>query len=655
MKKLKMMSPNCVEQNVEKIAQWMPNIITETLDEEGNLKKAIDFELLKQELSEVIVEGDKERYQLTWPGKKEAIINANTPINKTLRPIKEDSVDWDTTQNLYIEGDNLEVMKLLQESYLNKVKCIYIDPPYNTGNDFVYNDDYSVDSDEHYRDSGQIDEYDNRLQKNKETEGRFHSKWLTMMYSRLKIARNLLKEDGVIFISIDDSEVDNTQKICDEIFGMNNFIAKLIWSSGRKNDSKFISVSHEYILCYAKNKSLLKDMQVKWRKKKKGLEEIYKQYEKLVKKYNKNYTQIEIDLREWYTNLPNNHPSKDHSNYCFVDKRGIYFADNISWPGGGGPKYEVLHPKTNKAVKIPSRGWMYARYERMQEAILDDRVHFGKDETYVPCSKSYLHDREFEVPYSVFYQDGRAATKRLRTLFDLNIFENPKDETILKEIFSFCCTEDEIILDFFSGSATTAHSVMQLNADTEDKGNRKYIMVQIPEQLEEKSEAYKVGYTNICEIGKERIRRAAQKIKAETSADIDYGFRVYRLDSSNMKDIYYTPNELGQIEFEDLLDNIKEDRTGEDLLTQVILSCGLELSLPMETKQLDHYKIHYVNDTELIACFDENITDEVFKSIANAYPEQVVFRDHSFKDDSTRINVTELFDTLSPNTEIRVL
>lgn len=614
MKKLKMMSSNGVEQNIEKIAQWMPNIITETLDEEGHLKRSIDFDLLKQELSEVIVEGEKERYQLTWPGKKEAIVNANTPSTQTLRPIKEDSVDWDTTQNVYIEGDNLEVMKLLQESYLNKVKCIYIDPPYNTGNDFVYNDDYSVDSVEYFEESGQVDMDSNRLLKNTESNGRFHSDWLTMMYSRLKIARNLLRSDGIIFISIDDNEIDNLRKICDEIFGLENYLNTIIWRKrpNPPNDSKFIGRIHEYILVYSKSNNI------------------------------NNFMKIDrLDL-EVFRNPDNDIKGPWKST-------PLVLTDTQRRPN---MIYEVTSP-TGK-VFLKRNGWRITKdlFNKLYE---NGEIYWGTNGDSTPTRKRYLKDDQGIILNSILTEYGSTISARneIKNIFGGLYFDTPKPVELIQLLVNLCCDEESIILDFFSGSATTAQSIIKLNS--KNKNNHKFILIQVPETFKATSEAYKAGYTNICEIGKERIRRAAQKIKAETSADIDYGFRVYRLDSSNMKDVYYTPNELGQIEFEDLLDNIKEDRTGEDLLTQVILSCGLELSLPMETKQLDHYKIHYVNNNELIACFDENIPDDVFKLIAKAQPEQVVFRDHSFKDDSTRINVTELFDTLSSNTEIRVL
>ncbi len=510
--KLDLQSPNFTNGNIQKLADLFPHCVTET-----DSGKAIDFDLLKQELLPDVVEGNKERYRLEWPGKREAIVTANLPTNKTLRPIKEDSVDFDTTENLYIEGDNLEVLKLLQESYLGKIKMIYIDPPYNTGKDFVYKDNFTQNSEEYKQESGQVDENKLRLFQNPETSGRYHSDWLSMMYPRLKLARNLLTDDGVVFISIDDNEVHNLRKMCDEIFGEGNFVGEFVWAGGRKNDSKLVSVSHEYIICYVKSIEIYNQYKVTWREKKQGLNDIYKTYNQLKREYKDSVKTIEIKLKEWFKSLPGTHPAKNHKHYSCVDERGIYFPDNISWPGGGGPKYDVVHPITKRKVKIPSRGWMFSSQEKMNQIISENRVHFGDTENSVPCIKSYLSDREYSVPYSLFYKDGRASTKRLRLLLESNVFENPKDEEILKSIFEFTNTKDSIILDFFSGSATTAHAVLQLNAEDGSTGSptgkRKFIMVQIPELTDEKSEAYKAGYKNICEIGKERIRRAGKKIK----------------------------------------------------------------------------------------------------------------------------------------------
>ena len=403
MDKLDLQTPNFTDENIEKLATLFPNCMTEARDAKGNVTKAIDFDLLKQELSDNIVDGPRERYQINWPGKKEALISANTPINKTLRLCREESVDFDATENLYIEGDNLEALKLLQESYLGKIKMIYIDPPYNTGNDFIYEDDYTCDKDEYEEESGQKDKVGGRLIANTETNGRFHSDWMSMILPRLKLSKNLLKEDGAVFISIDDNEVQNLKKICDEVYGEENFIAQFIWAAGRKNDSKLVSVSHEYILAYVKNKEFLKKNKEIWRIRKTGLEDIYKIYKKIKQNNGDNYIAMTKELRSWFKDLPDSHLSKRHKHYNSIDERGIYFPSDISWPGGGGPKYEVLHPVTNLPCKVPSRGWSYGSSEKMQEMIDDNRIHFSDTEEFVPCIKSYLKDSEEEVPYSVAY------------------------------------------------------------------------------------------------------------------------------------------------------------------------------------------------------------------------------------------------------------
>lgn len=634
MKKLLMKSPDLTQRNIEKIAELFPNVITEVRDEAGRVKPAVDFELLKQELSEFLVEGDKERYQLTWPGKKQAILNANTPIDKTLRPVKEESVDWENTQNLYIEGDNLEVLKLLQESYLNKVKCIYIDPPYNTGKDFVYKDDFKETAEEYLEESGQTDEEGNRLFQNTESNGRFHSDWLTMMYSRLKIARNLLREDGVILISINDDELDNIKKICDEIYGPKNFVSIFVWKKRTgANDSKqfFVSNDHEYIIVYAKSN---------------------------------------IFTFNGITKLLDNYRNPDN------DPRGPWTRGDLTCNKTASERPNLYYPITDPNTGIvyecnPNRVWVYEQ-ERMNRLIREGKVLFPSNGKGTPMYKRHLSElRSNKKPLSTwilpsnFDEEGDdnsslrfplnfVATKELRDLLEGQFFDHPKSVQMLYRILSQTTDPNgDIILDFFSGSATTAHAVMQLNA--EDNGNRKYIMVQLPELTDEKSEAYKAGYKNICEIGKERIRRAAKKIQEETEADIDYGFRVFRVDSSNMKDVYYTPDKLGQGELSNLKSNIKEGRTAEDLLIQVMLELGLELSLPMEMKEIEGKAVYFVAGNSLVACFDEDVPESVITKIAEEKPLRVVFRDSSFQDDAARINVEELFKMLSPATEIQVL
>lgn len=672
MDKLKMQTANKADENFKKLAEMFPNAVTETIDENGEVVRAIDKDVLMQEINTKVVDGNEERYQFTWPDKKKSVLLANAPINKTLRPCREESVDFDTTENLYIEGDNLEVLKLLQETYLGKIKMIYIDPPYNTGNDFVYEDDFALSIAEYIANSGQFDESGNQLVQNPESNGRFHTDWLNMLYPRLKIAKNLLTEDGAIFISIDENEVNTLKTICDEIFGQSNFIAQLVWAAGRKNDSKYISVSHEYILCYFRNIDYIKENKIVWREKKQGLDDIYAEYETLKRVYGDDYERMSSELKQWYKNLPDGHPAKDHSHYCRVDEKGIFFPDNISWPGGGGPKYPVLHPVTHKPVKVPSRGWL-TNEKTMAEWIHQGRVEFGKDENSVPTLKSYLKDREYTVPYSVFYKDGRAASKRLAALMGEKVFENPKDEEVIKRLIEFCGVSDgDYVLDFFSGSGTTAHAMFLANA--EQKVNRHFILAQIPEEISEKNatsekskkvarsaialcDALGVDHT-ICEIGKERIRRAGKKIKEITQLTVptlDVGFRVLKCDNSNMKDVYYNPAEYEQSLFTSLEDNIKEDRIPEDLLFQVMLDLGVLLSSKIEETTIAGKKVFNVEDNYLIACFDSDVTEETIKAIAKQKPYYFVMRDSSMANDSVATNFEQIFATYSPDTVRKVL
>ena len=476
---------------------------------------------------------------------------------------------------------------------------------------------------------------------------------------------NLLTSDGVIFISIDENEVNTLKAICDEVFGASNFIAELIWSAGRKNDSKYISVSHEYILCYFKDALWVKEHKILWREKKQGLSDIYAEYEHLKQIYGNDCGLIEKELRKWYKALADGHPAKDHSHYNKVDERGIFFASDISWPGGGGPKYEVLHPTTHKPVRIPSRGWITNK-ETMQRWIEEGRVNFGADESFVPTIKSYLEEHEYGVPYSVFYQDGRAASKRLAALMGDKVFENPKDEEIIQRIIQFCGTDDgDIILDFFSGSATTAHAMFL--ADAEQNKHRKFILVQLPETIDPQKEASEkakkvaqnavnlldtIGVPhNICEIGKERIRRAGDKIKSEspmTTQDLDVGFRVLKLDDTNMKDVYYAPDDYDQGMLAALESNIKDDRTDLDLLFGCLIDWGLPLSLPYKSEQIDGCTVHTYNDGDLIACFDANVPESVVKEIAQRKPLRAVFRDSGFASSPEKINVFEIFKLYMP-------
>jgi len=682
MEKLKMHSPDLAAENFKKLAELFPNAVTETVthDKDGNaiVQRAIDADVLRQEISVQVVDGAQERYQFTWPDKKRAVVLANQPIAKTLRLVREKSVGKDgadgsiDTENIYIEGDNLDALKLLQETYLGKIKMIYIDPPYNTGNDFIYPDDFSMSTEEYSSESGQVDNEGNRMVQNLESNGRFHTDWLNMMYPRLRIAKDLLTDDGVIFISIDENEINTLKNICDEIFGQWNFIAELIWAAGRKNDSKHISISHEYILCYFKNFQYISDHKILWRERKQGLDDIYSTYESLQKKYGNDIKSIEQGLRAWYKSLPDGHPAKDHNHYNRVDEKGIFFADNISWPGGGGPKYQILHPVTQKPVSIPSRGWI-TNEATMKNWISEGRVFFGDDQNTVPTLKSYLKEREYSVPYSVFYKDGRAASKRLSSLMGEKVFENPKDEEVIKRIIQFSGTSDhDIILDFFSGSGTTAHAMFL--AEAEKNMHRRFILVQIPEVIApEKAspgKARKVAQNavdlldsvhadhNIFEIGRERIRRAGMKIREESpviASDLDTGFRVFRVDSSNMKDVYYQPNDYQHGQLSLLSDNIKEDRTPEDLLIQVMLDLGVMLSSKIEETTLDGKKVFSVADGYLIACFDNDVTEETVMAIAKQHPFYAVFRDSSIANDSVMTNFEQIFETYSPKTQRKVL
>ena len=670
MNHMKFESPDLTAQNIDRIAALFPNCVTEMPDENGKIKRAVNFELLKQMLSPDVVDGD-EAYEFTWVGKKAAIVEANKPIRKTLRPVLKDetiptgadsegkpycssgSKDWDTTENLYIEGDNLEVLKLLQESYLGKVKMIYIDPPYNTGNDFIYADDFMRSQEEENEQMGMYDEDENRLFKNTDTNGRFHSDWCSMIYSRLMLARNLLTEDGVIFISIDDAEVENLRKICDEVLGASNFVACLVYDKNRKNDAKYFSVGHEYMLVYFKNARYIYECQIIFREPKEGVDEVKAEFLRLRKCYGDDWTAVGEGLKKLYASWSKDDERKPLARFTKVDEHGPYRDDgNISWPGGGGPKYEVIHPVTGKPCKCPDAGWRFPSIKRMQEEIEAGRVVFGSDETTLPRIRRNLFDYDAQVMRSVHFSYAQTATLEFNKIFDgLRVFENPKGITDIKDLARYITADskDCIILDFFSGSATTAHAVMKLNA--EDGGHRKFIMVQLPEPCDEASEAYKAGYKNICEIGKERIRRAGDKIKSEspmTTQDLDIGFRVLKLDDTNMKDVYYAPDDYDQGMIVGLESNIKDDRTDLDLLFGCLIDWGLPLSLPYKSEQIDGCTVHTYNDGDLIACFDTNIPESVVKEIAQRKPLRAVFRDSGFASSPEKINVFEIFKLYMP-------
>ena len=608
MNKLDMESKNIINENIQKISELFPNVIVES-----DTGKTIDFDLLKQELSKDIVEGVKEKYQLTWPGKKEAIVNANTPSKNTLRPLKEKSVNFDNTQNIYIEGDNLEVLKILQESYLNKIKCIYIDPPYNTGNDFIYNDKFKKDIDEELLESGQVDEEGNRMVTNNQSNGRFHSDWLSMMYSRLKLARNLLTDDGLIFISIDDNEHSNMKKICDEIFGEKNFVINFVWEKGKEggNDSAIMRSHYDNILCYCKDSSV----------------------ENII-------TLDKKDTSRHIVELPEENLVKG-----IVEERRK------------GELFQLINLSKQKdyKVKIPLKNgeiieWnSYAPQKSIDEWIKIGKVYVGSKR--VPYIKSFLNDElQGQKPSNILgkeYGTTKSGSIEIRELFgSREVFSYPKPSTLIKRLIKIGTKKDSIILDFFSGSGTTADAVIRKNS--EDNGMRKFILVQIPEKCDFRSEAFQLGFDNICSIAEKRIEIVGKKIKEETNADIDYGFRVYKVDSTNMKDVYYTANDLEQGNLAEFESNIKEDRTTDDLLIQVILDLGLSLDLKIEEKMIGKNKVYYIAGNSLVACFDDKIDINIVDKICECEPYKVVFKDSAFKIDNDKINLEERFKKLLP-------
>lgn len=640
MDKLKMHSINKVDENIEKIGKLFPNCITERKNEKGEVEYAVDFDMLKQELSTVVVEGNEERYQFTWPDKKKSILLANAPIAKTLRPCREDSVDFDNTENLYIEGDNLDVLKLLQETYLGKIKMIYIDPPYNTGNDFVYEDDFAQAATEYISLSGQYDDEGNRLVQNLESNGRFHTDWLNMIYPRLRLAKSLLSEDGVIVISIDDNEVDNLKKVCDEVFGQSNFIGLTVRvSSPTQNIAKFMSIMHDYSLVYCKNKEANGG---DWKVPKNNVEEFEARAKKLFKS-GASSDEIATELRA-LVKYPRFY---DFDHYYFCDEGGIFRAGPIGGVQSGNTTTQIMHPVTNKPCKMPKGGWRYKESE-INRLVKEGKLFFGKDETVVPQTKLYLHDYLTQIPKGINFFDTQTD---VHFLSDNGLpFDFPKPVDYIEFLETMITDSESIILDFFSGSATTAHATMKMNA--KDNGKRKFIMVQLPETIDNKR------YSTICEVGKERIRLAGAKIKEEsplTTSDLDTGFRVLKLDSTNMKEVYYNPSDYELNLFDTLADNIKEDRTPEDLLFQVMLDLGVLLSSKIEETTISGKKVFNVADGFLMACFDENVTEDVITEIAKKTPYYFVMRDSSMANDSVATNFEQIFATYSPDTVRKVL
>lgn len=647
MEKLKMQSLDVTGSNIDKIARLFPQCVTERKDKDGKTVLGIDFEKLRDELSADVIDDGEERYQFTWPDKKSHAHLANTPTNKTLRPCREESVDFDHTQNLYIKGDNLDVLKVLRETYLGKVKMIYIDPPYNTGNDFVYNDDFSQETDEYKENSGQTDEDGNRLVQNMDSNGRFHTDWLNMIYPRLKVAKDLLTEDGVIFISIDDNEVENLRKVCDEVFGSGNFVNTFAWINnltGRQISGKGAAKTWEYILVYAKNSSAISVFNIDIDFAKKNMPDSYKGFNKDLRE--DKYGPFAVGDTLYNHNRKFNEETRPNLVFSifFNPITEEFKTGNI---GDSFPGFIEILPHNNGDGVHKYHAWRWSKNKVENESFNLIVLPTSKDGFEI-----YTRIREFSKTTlkDVITNISNGDTE-VQKLFDNHkYFDYPKSVALLRTLIGFS-DKDSIILDFFSGSATTAHAVMQLN--TEDGGNRKFIMVQLPEQTDPKSEAYKAGYKNICEIGKERIRRAGKKIKEENADKegidkLDIGFRVLKLDSSNMQDVYYTPQEFTMNDL--FADNVKPDRTAEDLLFQVMLDLGVELSATIEQRTMNGKQVFFVNDNYLVACFDTDITEETIKAIAKLKPYYFVMRDSSLASDNVADNFDQLFETYSKDT-----
>ncbi|RNL64526.1 site-specific DNA-methyltransferase [Zhongshania marina] len=697
MDKLKMHSPNLTQENIARIRELFPGCVTEAQGNDGQLRLAVDFDQLRQELSESIVEGPQERYHLNWPGKRESLLTANAPIAKTLRPCREESVDFDTTKNLFIEGDNLEALKLLQETYLGKVKMIYIDPPYNTGKDFIYKDNFTALKEEYEKASGERNEEGGRLVSNPESRGRFHSDWLSMIYPRLSVAKNLLSEEGLIFISIDDAEQASLRRVCDQVFGEQNFVAQLVWEKGRKNDAKFFSVGHEYMLVYARNITFLRERGEIWREEKPGARDIWEEFLRLKRIHGDDYRAIEKDLSQWYSDLPKSHPAKKWSRYKRVDQYGPWRDRDISWPGGDGPRYDVIHPVTKQPCKVPERGWIYASPEEMQRQIKLGLVEFREDHTEPPFRKAHIRpiseesnddlsgsddgaeeggdDTEFatQVRGSYFYKQSQVAVKYLRGLMGAKVFSNPKDHEELARLIEYVTPHDRnaLIMDFFAGSGSTAEAVFSANATF--GSNHRFIVVQLPESLEDAVSSTtgsakktvqaaikmlkKAGRPLILsEVSKERVRLAGMKAIAGGGHETwnrDVGFRVLKVDSSNMTDVYYRPDTIDQTQVDAFVDNIKPDRKSEDLLFQVLLDWGVDLSLPIRKDTLQGKSVFFVDENALVACFDAGVNEELVKQLAGFEPLRAVFRDNGFVSDAVKINVEQIFKQMSPGTDVK--
>lgn len=669
MEKLRMTSPDLTQANVEKLMELFPTVVTESLAADGAPRRSIDFDLLRQELADHIVEGPQERYQLDWPGKRAAAFAANAPIAKTLRPLRDESVDFDTTKNLFIEGDNLEALKLLQESYLGKVKLIYVDPPYNTGNDFVYEDDFAESSAGYLARSGQKSDTGDRLVANTEANGRFHSDWLSMMYPRLKLAKNLLADDGVLVVSIDENEHASLVRLGEEVLGEASYVGEIVLKNSTKNDQAYVSIQHEYIVFFVKNRQANAG---DWVERKGGLDKIYAAFAGFRKKHGDDWAAISAEAKAWFNSFPASDPVTASKHYSHMDERGVYFGSDISGPNDGQYVYDVIHPVTGQPCKRPSRGWVFPEASMLAK-ISDGRVHFGPDHTTVPKIKTYLRDTETQSLTSIRYVDGRAASKRLATLFGEKVFTNPKDEFLLRDIYrALGVTGDDIVLDMFSGSGSAMQAVVELNRNSESSSCH-FIGIQVAEDLTETLKtakgAAKQITTNaikllsrlgrpatVAEITKQRMRLVHEQIPIDSQ--VDGGFRVMKVDTSNMADTLSTADDLVQLALTESVDSVKPDRTDEDLLFQVLLDWGLDLTAPIAVEEVASRRVLSVDNDALIACFANDVNDvndDLVKMIAARHPLRAVFLDAGFATDAARINAEQIFREVSPETEVRTI
>jgi adenine-specific DNA-methyltransferase len=659
MDKLKMHSPNLTQDNIARIQALFPNCVTEARVEDGSVKLAVDFDQLRQELSGSIVEGPQERYHLNWPGKGEALLNANAPIAKTLRPCRDESVNFDTTKHIFVEGDNLDALKLLQETYLGQVDLIYVDPPYNSGADWIYEDNFVESTIGYLANSSQTDAIGSRLIANTEANGRFHSNWLSMMYPRLKLARNLLSETGVLIAAIDDHEHASLKHLLDQVFGAENFLTNVVWQGRAKNDARFGAGGLDYMLIYGRDRNSLIQADVRWKEPKSGYELVVAAVRNAWEISEHDATKATTLLREWWKTKPDT--EKGLQSYMEIDETGRAFLRGpLASPNPrANLQYELLHPRTGKPVPMHENGWRYSR-ETMEKMLAEGRIVFGTDETTTPRRKMYLDEQEDQSIRSLITQERASATSALIDLMGGDVFDNPKDVGVISKWINAVSqgNKDATVLDFFGGSGSTGHAIYSMNAI--DGGNRRFILVQIPADISPETTAAKAGFSKISEVTKERLRRAGTRIAKDAgilSSNMDTGFRVLKIDSSNMTDVYYAPDSLDKINFDMFVDNIKPDRTVEDLLFQVMLDWGVDLALPIAKETIQGKEVFFVDGNALAACFDASggVDQDFVKALAKHQPMRVVFRDAGFKDSAVKINVEQIFKQLSPSTEVKCL